>query len=475
MGEIVRNQLRTECSLFPDEAVPGTLFSIFSRHWKDLYIVSLMQLYQTCIQQSDTFKVDRDEADMILRDCIRKYKENGTRELIDEEGRKITSSYVYASLRKAGWFIQEYDEADKSVYLWFPSYSAAFIRALNEMYKPSGITAGTYVKTITSALEGIIGGENDPWSLLLYARENAEKFIAAFLDIITETRQQLQRIRAEKDTGKMLQSLERMLTEVTEGSLRQLYDEGLNDMAIIRIRKDLLQIRANQAILQKMEDEISTRRNGQEEDADLLISDTLDFLEQQLCSGAKAKYQELTETVARYYRTCRDSIGQTAVDTNTARCQVSKIISWLAGHDDELSSSLEKALGMPKIELISSGSLYKPVRTVTAVNHDADMLAENRISLTASDLAGSVVKYSAEYLNQKLDEMMQGKKVLTNEDFVLNTREDFDLCMEMILNFGSSRPEDKYHAVCLQEEVKQGNYVMSRFYIKRRGAVEAAK
>ena len=152
MGEIVRIQLRTECSLFPDESVPGTLFSIFSRHWKDLYIVSLMQLYQTCIQQSDTFKVDRDEADMILRDCIHKYKENSNRELIDEEGRKITSSYVYASLRKAGWFVQEYDEADKSVYLWFPSYSAAFIRALNEMYKPSGITAGTYVKTITSAL-----------------------------------------------------------------------------------------------------------------------------------------------------------------------------------------------------------------------------------------------------------------------------------------------------------------------------------
>ena len=85
MGEIVRNQLRTECSLFPDESVPGTLFSIFSRHWKDLYMLSLMQLYQTCIQQSDTFKVDRDEADIILRDCIRKYKENSTRELIDEE------------------------------------------------------------------------------------------------------------------------------------------------------------------------------------------------------------------------------------------------------------------------------------------------------------------------------------------------------------------------------------------------------
>ena len=253
MGEIVRNQLRTECSLFPDESVPGTLFSIFSRHWKDLYMLSLMQLYQTCIQQSDTFKVDRDEADIILRDCIHKYKENSNRDLTDEEGRKITSSYIYASLRRAGWFIQEYDEADKSVYLWFPSYSAAFIRALNEMYKPSGITVGTYVKTITSALEGIIGGENDPWSLLLYARENAEKFIAAFLDIITETRQQLQQIRTEKDTGKMLRNLDRMLTEVTEGSLKQLYDEGLNDMVIVRIRKDLLQIRANQTILQEME------------------------------------------------------------------------------------------------------------------------------------------------------------------------------------------------------------------------------
>lgn len=475
MGEIVRNQLRTEHGFFFDEVIPESLFSIFSRHWKDLYILCLIQLYQTCIQQSDTFKVSRDEADMCLRDCIRMYKENSRHDLMDEEGKKITSSYVYSALRKAGWFIQEYDENDKSIYLWFPSYAAAFIRTLNEMYKPSGITAGTYVKTITSALEEIIHGESSPWSLLLYARQCAEKFMEAFLEIITDTRQQLQRIRAEKDTGKMLQSLERMLTEVTEGSLRQLYDEGLNDMAIIRIRKDLLQIRANQAILQKMEDEISTRRNGQDADADLLISDTLDFLEQQLCSGAKAKYQELTETVARYYRTCRDSIGQTAVDTNTARCQVSKIISWLAGHDDELSSSLEKALGMPQIELISSGSLYKPVRTVTAVNHDADMLAESRICLTASDLAGSAVKYSAEYLNQKLDEMMKGKEVLTNEDFVLNTRDDFDLCMEMILNFGSSRPEDKYHAVCLQEEVKQGNYVMSRFYIKRRGAVETAK
>lgn len=475
MGKIVRNQLRTECSLSPDEAVPGTLFSIFSRYWKDLYILSLMQLYQTCIQQSDTFKVDRDEADMILRDCIHKYKENSNRELTDEEGRKITSSYVYASLQRAGWFVQEYDEADKSVYLWFPSYSAAFIRALNEMYKPSGITAGTYVKTITSALEGIIGGENDPWSLLLYARENAEKFIAAFLDIITETRQQLQQIRTEKDTGKMLRNLDRMLTEVTEGNLKQLYDEGLNDMVIVRIRKDLLQIRANQTILQEMENEISTKRAGDEEDAELLISDALDFLEQQLCSGAKAKYQELTETVARYYRTCRDSIGQTETDTNTARKQVSNIIAWISGHDDEICASLEKDLGLPQIDNISFASLYKPAHISTAVDHDADMLPESKISLDARDLTGSVVKYTSSFLNQILDGMMKDKDVLTNEDFTLKTRDDFDLCMEMILNFGSDRPDDRYHAVCLQEEVRQGNYVMSRFYIKRNNAGKMAK
>lgn len=467
MGKVVYNQIETKNRFFFD-SIPDSLFSVFSRRLKDLYAICLVHLYQTCIQQSDTFKVSREEADMILRDCIRQYKEYDKHDLVDDEGHKLTSSYLYNSLRKAGWFVQEYDDREKSVYLWFPSYSAAFIHTLNEMSNPSKITAGTYLRTIISCLEGIIEGESDPWSLLMYAKESAEKYMSAFLTIITDTRQQLQKIRAEKDSAKMLQNLEVMLNEINDGSLKQLRDEGLNDITVIRIRKDILQIRTNQSVLQAMEQEIQKGSHDISIDEEGIIEDTLDLLEQQLCTGAEAKYRELTETIARYYRTCRDSIGQAVTDTNSAEDQLKEIIRYVSTHEDTITNSLEASLALPEIALTGYTSLYKPTRTYEAVNHDADMLTDSSISLNNDDLSSSISKYSTEYLNKVLDEKMKGKDRLTNEDFAINNRDDFDLCMEIILNFGTWHPDDQYHVTCMPEQVHQGGYIMSRFYIERR-------
>lgn len=474
------------------DSINENFFRILTGQNKRFYADCLIEMHEVSIF-TDAADFDRERVNQVISNCMEWYSgtlaeetasdEEDTNMLPEQEKMDTrcppTKDSVFRKLLACGWIDADFDDQTRRQLVSFTVPALTLIPELKRMAQPSRISLGGYTRNIIENLKAVMAVRHPYQDAFMLALNNTYQFMQEMAKIRISIKNEVETILRCKNLEEMTSMLSAYLDSYLDGDYYKLqFAENLTAVERKQITGLLMDIENNDEVFQKLiEGAMDYMSIDNEEEANLLILQSVETIRSRLCDEYERQYREIQKNQARYVNNAAGRMPMLIADKKDTDSTINRLVLAISECDDEVYDDpmtpiewlqgLHQLLSAPRTDELGELSMYKPK---TPPREDSGFMKplppKGKKELNGADVAGCIPKYSAKTVNRRLDMYMAGKDQLSVTDLPLSTQDDFYEMVSMVLF--SDDPDCNYMVKMVPGHTERDGYSVSNFVVNRK-------
>lgn len=461
------------------DIIPINFFNIFTSLNREIYVESLLIIWKE--YRSSSYILSKEQCAGFLYSHfdskLYEFKDEEEGEENSEE--KNMSGYAKKILRnliKFGW-LEENDELEElETYISIPVYVSEILEAISNIINPINNETDKCVTNVYLNIKAIGVEEFNEWMFLENAYQNTQKLSRLLQDILHNMKLFYNQLLKQSTLSSLYKE---HFDDYIESIVYKKYHSLKTEDNLYKFRIEIIK-KINELLYdEEMQDNIIAQvkksNESNDDEAKYIVLKYLDDIKD-VFENIDARITQIDRKYNQYLRTTLDRVNYLKNRREDFKGNLIKVLKKLAVQKDSDSyiNAINDNIKFNLISSISQGSIYKfPVlkpkfspEPIQIDVDDVESIDQIQEKIINEHRKKDTYMYSEKFIEQFIEEKMQGKDEINTKNFNINDDHEF---IKLILALKLARKQkSKYEAETLDEYVYKDIYKIPEIIFRRK-------